>query len=122
MKQQSILIIDEEEAIRESLQLIFQEEDYRCFIAADEIEAKQILVAEAIDIILIDSLLATPSSFLPFLLSTYPQKIIIVMCSYAEVEVMQRALLEGADDFVMKPLEFPELISKVQQHFQSLAQ
>ncbi len=116
MKQQSVLVIDKEEAVRESLQLVFEEEGFRCFIAENVLEAKQLLTAESIGILLVDSLLLTPRSFLEFLLSTYPQTTVIVMSSYAESEVMQQALLEGAHDFVIKPLEFQELISKVKRY------
>ena len=114
MKHQSILIIDKEEAIRESFQLVLQEEGYYCFAAKNESEAKRILASETIDVILLDGLFANPLSFLQFLLSIDPQKTIIVMGGYAEIEVMQRALMEGAHDFIIKPLEFPELIQKVE--------
>ncbi|TYP93668.1 Response regulator receiver domain-containing protein [Fodinibius salinus] len=116
MKQQCILIIDKEEAIRESFQLVLQEEGYCCFIAKDLTEAKQILAAETVDILLIDSLLVRSPSSLPSLLSAYPEVGVIVMGGYAEIEVMQRTLSEGAHDFIIKPMEFAELIHKVSKY------
>ena len=82
MKQQSILIIEKEEAIRESFQLIFQEEGYCCHVAKDEKEAKKLLASQPIEIILVDSIFANPLTFLQWLLSTYPQKTIIIMILY----------------------------------------
>jgi DNA-binding NtrC family response regulator len=120
MKSQTILIIDEEEAVRESLQLVFQEEGFNCIIAENISKAKELLTTEPVSMLIVESSLLVPSSFLSFILSTYPSVIVLVMSSYAEIEVMQRAILNGAHDFVIKPLEFQELIDKVHQHLTPL--
>ncbi|WP_138431052.1 response regulator [Fodinibius saliphilus] len=109
----SILIINEEEAVRESLHLVLEEEGFECRVAEGDIEAKEILLSKSIGVVVIDSHLLGSKGFLHFLKENDPQVRIIIMSTYAEVDVTQQALLSGAHDFVVKPLNFQELIDKI---------
>lgn len=110
MKAYSILIFDQEEAVRDSLHFVLCLEGYQCFSTGSESEALDLLVKESIGIVIMNS----DFSGLTALVQKFKEKIpflkIILISSYAEFEVTQQALTHGADDFVLKPLDFDELI------------
>lgn len=117
MQRYSILVIDGEEAVRESLQIVLEEEGYRCFVAPNKSEGKKLLSREAIDVIVIDSQLIGSKDFFSCVIRDYPKTRIIIMSTYVEVDVTQKALIWGAHDFLLKPLDFKELLDKLEFYF-----
>ncbi len=115
MKPPSILIIDQEEAVRDSLHLVLSEEGFHCFSTGTKGEAIKILKAEPISLIILDSQTRSITSFLEKLKETYPKVKIILLTTYAEVDITQQALVIGADDFVLKPLDFNEFIDQIKK-------
>jgi DNA-binding NtrC family response regulator len=113
MKPQSILIVDQQEVVRDSLQLILSEEGFRCYTSCNATKAENVLTAKSINLIIVDSQLLDRNGLFSYLQARYPAVKIIVMSSYVEIEVTQKALINGAHDFVIKPLDFNELIDKV---------
>lgn len=118
MKIPNILIFDCEEAVRESLQLVLTEEGFDCFVAENESHALQILSSQPISIAVLDSQVIGASSFLETIKKTYPKIKIILLSSYSEFEVTQRALAAGADNYALKPLDFDELILLIRNTLQ----
>lgn len=121
MKPKTILVIDEEEAIRDSLQLVLEEEGYHCLVARDTRTAKELLSSELIHVIVLDSQLIGSNQFFRFLKTKYSHIRIIIMSSYVEIEVTQKALMWGAHDFILKPIDFIELIDKLKHHCSAIA-
>lgn len=117
MKPKTILVIDEEEAVRDSLQLVLEEEGYRCLVARDKRAAKVLLASKPIQVMVMDSQLIGSNSFFRFIKTKYPHIRMIIMSSYVEIEVTQKALMWGAHDFILKPIDFMELIDKLKFHF-----
>lgn len=111
-----ILIVDQEEAVRESLLLLLTEEGFCCFSASNEAEALAVLREEPIELITIDSQLLGSSKLLQTITEKYPDITIIIMSSYAEIDVTQKALISGAHDFIVKPIDFEELLAKFNAH------
>ncbi|MEL7833145.1 response regulator [Fodinibius sp. Rm-B-1B1-1] len=120
MTPQSILIIDQEQAVCDSLALVLGEEGFRCFISYNAIDAQEVLTSSDIDMVIVDSQLLDRNGLFSYLQCYYPAIKIILMSSYVEIEVTQKALIAGAHDFVMKPLDFNELIGKVNYYFPSV--
>lgn len=120
MKDQSILIVDQQEVVRDSLQLVLSEEGFRCYTSCNASKAQKVLTAKTIDLIIVDSQLLDRNGLFSFLQSRYPTVKIIVMSSYVEIEVTQKALMTGAHDFVIKPLDFKELIDKINYHLSAV--
>lgn len=116
MKPQSILIADQQEVVRDSLQLVLDEEGFNSYTACNAGKAQKIITAKNIDLIIVDSQLLDHNDLFPFLKARHPQIKIIVMSSYVEIEVTQKALIAGAHDFIIKPLDFKELIDKINYH------
>lgn len=114
MKLQTILIVDPEEAVRESLHLVLSEEGYLCFSAKNESEAFRTLHDEGVQLLILDSQVLAMSKLLKKVKELRPQIKIILISSYAEVETALQALANGADTFVLKPLDFEELLAQVE--------
>lgn len=120
MKPHSILIVDQQEVVRDSLNLVLSEEGYSCCTAANSTQAEKVLAKRVIDLIIIDSQLLDRKGLFSFLKTQYPSVKIIIISSYVEIEVTQKALMEGAHDFIVKPLDFKELIDKISFHLPSV--
>lgn len=120
MEPHTILIIDQEEAVRDSLRLVLNEEGYCCYTAKDEATASQILAGGIVDLVILDSQVYGKTQLLEKIKGEYPEIKIILLSSYAEVEVTQQALKRGADDFVLKPLDFDELIQLIKKFLSML--
>lgn len=116
MQSTGILVVDREEAVRESLCFILHEEGFHCFPSRDKEEALAILEKEHIGLVTIDSQLLSSSTLLEIITDKYPAVKIIIISSYTEIDVTQRALMSGADDFIVKPIDFEELIGKLVTH------
>lgn len=113
MHSKAILILDQEEAVRESLRFVLDEEGFRCYSACYEAEALSILKSKSVGLIVIDSQALGSSELIDILTEEYPDLKIIITCSYAEIDVTQKALISGAHDFIVKPIDFEELIEKL---------
>lgn len=109
----SILIIDQEEAVRESLQLVLNEEGFRCRVAESRSDALQLLSSQSINLAILDSQLPDSAAILQTIKKSYPIAKVIILSSYSEFEVTQQALAAGADNYALKPLDFDDLIAMI---------
>ncbi|MDO9256928.1 MAG: sigma-54 dependent transcriptional regulator [Bacteroidales bacterium] len=110
-KKISILIVDDEESVRESLNLWFTEDGFRVECAENAKQALSILESDVFDIILTD--LKMPGmdglELLQRIKTLNKDSIIIVMTAFATVDTAVRALKEGAFDYVTKPFDPDDL-------------
>jgi len=110
-KQISILIVDDEESVRDSLDLWFTEDGYRVGCADSAKKALSILESENFDIILTD--LKMPGmdglEMLRRIKTLNKDSIIIVMTAFATVDTAVKALKDGAFDYVTKPFDPDDL-------------
>lgn len=121
MKSQNILILDQEEVIRDSLQLVLSDEGYNCFTSPNYESALQLLENRNIAVVIMDSELAVRTDFLKVVKNQYPAIRTIVISSYASLEECRLALIKEADEFILKPLNFDELLSLIQSFFPSVS-
>lgn len=113
MQPQSILIFDQEEVVRDSLQLVLNDEGYNCFTSPEDITAIQLLEQQDISIVILDSEVAVKTDLLKIIKNQYPAIKSVVISSYAALESCQQALIQEADEFILKPLNFDELLSLI---------
>jgi two-component system aerobic respiration control protein ArcA len=113
-----ILVIDDEEAMRNSLKRILESEGYLTRLAADGTELSSVLDDNPVDLILMDVGLPWINGFeLAQLLKEHRdlKKIPLVFISgSASEEDMKKAFDLGADDYVKKPFEIEKLKRTVQ--------
>jgi len=107
----SILIVDDEESVRESLSLWFTEDGFRVKCAENAKQALSILESDNFDIILTD--LKMPGmdglEMLRRIKMLNKDSIVIVMTAFATVDTAVKALKEGAFDYVTKPFDPDDL-------------
>ena len=117
----TILIVDDEFSVRDSLQHWFRKDGYEVCAAADADEALATLEADAFDVALLDVRLPGMDgiSLLSELRRRWPRTIVVMITAFASVDTAVQALKLGAADYVTKPIN-PEELSHVVA--QSLAQ
>jgi DNA-binding NtrC family response regulator len=102
----TLLIVDDEPGIVESLQKIFEREELDVRTASSGEEALTVLQREPIDVVLTDLRMARLSGLdlLRAIRSEYPETEVLMMTAYATVENAVEAMREGAYDVITKPL------------------
>jgi DNA-binding NtrC family response regulator len=111
----TILIIDDESAIRDSLEVLLTLEGYRVKMAADGDEGLRELELDNFDLILLD--LAMPGrsglELLPLIKERQPDIPVIMITAYGTVENVVEAIRAGADNFVQKPWDNEKLLADI---------
>jgi DNA-binding NtrC family response regulator len=103
----SILVVDDEEDIRQALKMIFDSEGYRSFFASNGKEAIEIIRKKEIDLMLLDLRLPGINGLevLKTVKAIDPLLTVIIMTGYADVETAVEAMKSGAYDYIKKPLK-----------------
>jgi two-component system response regulator PilR (NtrC family) len=112
-----ILIADDEKNIRDSLKLILDEEGYLTDVASDGEEALQKIEAENFDIVITDIKMPKVDGMQLLETSTKiaPDSFFIIMTAYASVKTAIYALRNGAYDYLIKPVEFDDVIFRIKK-------
>ncbi len=111
MRRATILIVDDEEAIRTTLKGSLEDEGYQVFTAADGTEALDLVPKTNPDIVFLDIWLPGMDGIqiLKILKEHYPDPEVIVMTGHGTVSTAVQATKLGAFEFVEKPLDFDNL-------------
>ena len=112
----TILIIDDEESIRASLQGILQDEGYRVLLAADGNAGLAQLREESADIILLDIWMPGIDGLetLQRIREMNPEQLVIMMSGHGTIETAVKATRLGAYDFIEKPLSLEKVLLALQ--------
>jgi len=110
-KKISILIVDDEESVRDSLFNWFIEDGYRVECAGSAKKALSILESDNFDIILADIKMPGMDGLEMLRRIKFLKKdsIVIVMTAFATVDTAVQALKDGAFDYVTKPFDPDDL-------------
>lgn len=112
----SILIADDESSIRESLTIILEDEGYDCSAVKDGKAAIEAISKASYDIIITD--LKMPNSdgieVLDYALKHSSDSLTIIVTAHGTIETAIQALRKGAADYILKPLEFDEVLIRIQ--------
>jgi two-component system response regulator PilR (NtrC family) len=112
---ESILIVDDEEIIRESLSFVLGKEGYAVREAANGRIAMEMLREESFDLVLTD--LEMPEvkgiELLEHVATACPETLVVIVTAYGSIDTAIAALRKGAVDYILKPVEFDELLVKV---------
>ncbi len=111
----TVLIADDESSIRESLTLILEEEGYNCTTAKDGEEAIEAIDQNSYDVIISDLKMPKASGMdvLEHALKHSSQSLTIIITAHATVETAVKALRKGAADYILKPVDFDEVIIRI---------
>jgi DNA-binding NtrC family response regulator len=110
-KKISILIVDDEQSVRDSLYNWFIEDGYRVECAGDATQALTMLESENYDIILADIKMPGMDGMemLKRIKLLKKEAIVIIMTAFATVDTAVQALKDGAFDYVTKPFDPDDL-------------
>jgi DNA-binding NtrC family response regulator len=110
-KKISILIVDDEESVRDSLFNWFIEDGYHVECAEDAKKALTLLQSDSFDIILADIKMPGMDGLemLKRIKAMKSDAIVIIMTAFATVDTAVQALKNGAYDYVTKPFDPDDL-------------
>jgi len=107
----TILVIDDEERVREGCRKVLAREGYEVTIAESGEIGLKMIERRHYDIILLDLMMPSLSGFdvLAHVKTLHPDTVIIVISGYATVENSIEAMKRGAFDFIPKPFSPEQL-------------
>jgi DNA-binding NtrC family response regulator len=111
----SILVIDDEAGIRESLEVLLSLEGYSPRMAADGEEGLRMLEHDSFDMVLLDLALPGRSGLelLPEIKQQHPDLPVIMITAYGSVGNVVEAIRAGAENFVQKPWDNEKLLADI---------
>lgn len=119
----SLLIVDDEDSVRDSLFNWFIEDGYRVETAENAARALKMLEAERYDIILADIKMPGMDGLemMKRIKMLQPVSIVIIMTAFASVDTAVRALKDGAFDYITKPFDPDDLTHLVRNASKQVA-
>ncbi len=113
----SILIVDDEESIRDLIKEILSPGGHKLHLAADGKQAFEILRKMRVDLAIVDRNMPGMTGIEVVSLIRLDPKtstVKVLMCTGSSVtKEIDEAFAAGADDYVLKPLNFAQLTAKV---------
>jgi len=110
--QETILIVDDEASICQSLKAILSDEGYQILIAGSGEEAIKIIDEEKPHLVLLDIWLPGIDGLetLKAIKKINPEMLVIIMSGHGTIETAVKATKLGAFDFIEKPLSLDKII------------
>ncbi len=112
MTRQKALIVEDEEILRIGLREYLRCNDYDVVVAEDCKTAERHFKSARPNVAIIDYLLpdGTALDLLPRFKEIDPTVPLVVLTGHGTIDLAVRAVKEGADQFLAKPIEFPSLL------------
>jgi DNA-binding NtrC family response regulator len=113
----SILVVDDERAIQDSIAWCLRADGHDVRTAPDGEEAMEIMAGQDFDVVISDIIMPGVSGLelLRKARTLHPRTLVVLITAYATVETAVEALREGASDYVLKPFKFDDLRLRVQR-------
>ncbi|MDZ4818428.1 MAG: sigma-54 dependent transcriptional regulator [Planctomycetota bacterium] len=107
----SLLLVDDDRQVRESMGQWLREQGYKVELAVDAETALTALGRKTPDLVLADVRLGEDDGFtvLEFCRKNYPQVAVVLLSGYGTVDMAMESIRSGAFDFLTKPLIDAEL-------------
>ena len=111
----TILVAEDQDAARLSLCELLREEGYQVHEAADGATAIRLVNELDLDVVLTDLMMpgADGLTVLKHVREVSPQTLVILMTAHASVDTAIEAMRLGAQDYILKPLNFEDVLYKV---------
>ena len=100
-----ILVVDDEERIREACRVVLEQAGYHVDLAGDGTTGLKMIEEHHYDIILLDLMMPALSGFdvLAMIKNRHPEAVVIIITGYATLEHSIESMKKGAFDFIPKP-------------------
>jgi putative two-component system response regulator len=114
---ESILIVDDEAVVRQSLSRTLARDSYQCAEAGDADEAFVKMEASPFDLAILDIKMPGKSGLelLPEVKTRYPDMAVIMVTAVTDIGIVTRCLKAGAVDYIPKPFDLEEVSLSVRQ-------
>lgn len=111
----TILIVDDDPAVRSVVNRKMTGEGYECVAAADGREALEIAGNQNFDLVLLDIKMPGPSGMevLPQLIRLRPDTCVVMITAIVDTQTAVEAMKLGAYDYVTKPFNLDDLNIRV---------
>lgn len=110
-----ILVVDDENIIRESLSFVLKKEGYEVEEAENGKAAYDKILKESFDLVVTD--LEMPEmkgiQLLEEIKKLDMHTVVVVITAYGSLDTAIAALRSGASDYILKPIEFDEMLIKI---------
>lgn len=113
----NILVVEDEQAIRDALKMVLLEEGYQTQAAADGKKGMELINMNDFDIVITD--LKMPEmdgmTLTRQIQQICPQTSVIIITAHGSLESAIEALRIGAYDYILKPFDFDDVLYKIKR-------
>lgn len=115
-----MLIVEDEHVLRESVAELLSEEGYEVLQAAHGKAACEVVLKRPVDLVISDVRMPEMDgmALLAYLQKAAPQTPVIIVTAFGTVESAVAAMRAGAYDYLLKPVQFDDVLIKVQRALQ----
>jgi two-component system, NtrC family, response regulator PilR len=108
---ENILVVDDEQGMRELLTVLLEHKGYRVMTASDGAQALELVAHQLPDLVISDVRMPKMDGIglLTGIRKTYPHLPVIMVTAYASMESTIQAMRLGADDYITKPFRIDEI-------------
>ena len=113
----NILIVDDEEAMRESLSAWLMREGYRIKMAGSGRQALDCLEKNPCELVLVDMRMPGMDGLelLEEIKTAHPGTMVVMITAYGSIESAIKAMKQGASDYLLKPFDPEQLILLIEK-------
>jgi two-component system response regulator PilR (NtrC family) len=113
----TILIVEDEKVLRESMAELLTDEGYEVLQAPDGKVAYDIVLKQTVDLVLSDIRMPEMDgmTLLGLLRKTIPDTPVIMITAYGTVENAVSAIRQGAFDYLLKPVQLDDVVLRVKR-------
>ncbi len=111
MLEDKILVADDEQSMREFLDIMLKKEGYNVSLASNGEEVLKLIDKDLFDLILLDIRMPRLDGIgvLKKVKTVSPETIVIMITAYASADTAIKAMKEGAYDYITKPFKVDEI-------------
>lgn len=113
-----ILIVDDDQDIARILRFRLERKGFDCILAGDGLEALELLDTHHPDLVLLDVMMPKMDGFTTCReirkRNAWTRIPVILLTAKGDTSDKVSGITEGADDYVVKPFEFDELLARIQ--------
>lgn len=106
-----ILVVDDEESIREFLEIMLKKEGYEVSLAEDGAKAKEMILKKSYDMVISDLQMPNMNGIelLKFVKDSAPDTVFMMITAFGTTETAVEAMKMGAYDYITKPFKIDEV-------------
>ncbi len=116
-----VLVVDDEDSIREFLEIMLRKEGYEIALASDGEMAKDLISKKTFDLVISDLQMPKMNGIelLKYVKDNYPDLVFMMITAFGTTENAVEAMKMGAYDYITKPFKIEEVRINIQNALRS---